>query len=59
MALGGPGNSAPLLASPQPQVQAARAERSSMAGVLRGGHGHNVLQSLADVECAPLYPLYP
>ena len=23
-----------------------------MTGVLRGGHGHNVLQSLADIECA-------
>ena len=49
----GTGGAASLLVPTQPQAQATRSARSTMASTLKGGRGHNVLQALADNQCAP------
>ncbi len=48
----GTGGAASLLVPTQPQAQATRQARSTMASTLKGGRGQNVLQALADEQCA-------
>ena len=55
----GTGGAASLLVPTQPQAQATRSARSTMASTLKGGRGHNVLQALADNQCAPPIRMVP
>ena len=50
----GTGGAASLLVPTQPQAQATRSARSTMASTLKGGRGQNVLQALADEQCVPV-----